>query len=138
MTIELFLVGLVSLIAGLALGYFVAARKAAEFRDKFLAAIRDLESARKDAEALPELRADREALIRLQSQQEERERQHAERTQQLKEQFETLAASVLDKSHKAFIDAPTKPSRSTARRRPRGLKKTRRRSPSSCSRSRKR
>jgi len=107
------LVGLVGLLAGLALGWFVwgrplEAQKSRE--DDFRKAIRDLAVSQKEVEQIgplrdevAELRPDREALAALRAQQGERDRQHEERTQQLKQQFETVAAQVLERSHEAFV-----------------------------------
>lgn len=114
MTIEALVVAAAAFVAGLLAGYLFwgrAPKNAAPSADAFSAAIRDLASAQKEIEQIAPLRAENERLRgveleheRLKSVAAERDRQHAERAAQLKEQFEVVAASVIDRSHKAFIE----------------------------------
>ena len=104
------LVALVALLAGLAAGWWVWGRAAARHREKFLAAIRDLDAAKRDVEALVPLRAENERLRAVEIEHAsftaaaaERDRQHAEHLRQLEKQFSALAQDVLDKSQESFV-----------------------------------
>lgn len=110
MTIEQLLVGLAALVLGFAAGFAVWGRAAAANRDRFLAAIRDLDSAKKDAEALAPLARENERLRAVEIEYAgflaaatERERQHAGHVQNLEIQFGRLAQDVLDKSQETFV-----------------------------------
>ncbi|MBW7946792.1 MAG: DNA recombination protein RmuC, partial [Sphingomonadaceae bacterium] len=110
MTTVHLLVGLVALLAGLAAGWWVWGRAAARHREKFLAAIRDLDTVKRDVEALVPLRAENERLRAVEIEHAsftaaaaERDRQHGEHLRQLEKQFGALAQDVLDKSQESFV-----------------------------------
>jgi DNA recombination protein RmuC len=103
MTLELILAALVALIAGAAVGWLVWGRAAARLRDKFVAAIRDVE-------ALTPLKSENERLraieiehTRFKAATEERDRQHGEQLAALETRFAGLAQRVLDNSQSAFV-----------------------------------
>ncbi|MBB4632039.1 DNA recombination protein RmuC [Sphingosinicella soli] len=110
MTTAHLLVGLLALLVGIAAGWWLWGRAAARHLEKFLAAIRDLDAAKREVEALAPLRAENARLRDVEIEHAgfiaaaaERDRQHADHLLRLEKQFGALAQDVLDKSQESFV-----------------------------------
>lgn len=108
MSVEIALASIVALAIGVGIGggigWWLWGRAAAEFREKFLAAIRDLD-------AMAPIKAENERLRAIEIEHasfkaaaEERDRQHAEKLAALESHFASLAQQVLDRSQSVFVE----------------------------------